>query len=221
MNATHRIKFDGGNRRPDGGMWVAPKRMDMEYAVLGWPDEGPKLRLDYERFSYAGKFVMSNTGKAVARVARDAAGLPVNYGDDRLVAAIAFNEDRTDDGTMWLRYVTVHADHRGEGIGSELARFTTKRIHERDYQRVKIAVNNPYAYHALYRAGFGFTGEETGLAELVLEHPNPETERYQDGLDVYRGRDLSTNEEEFLAAKKGRRPPQSDGPRPVERSEDR
>ncbi len=92
---------------------------------------------------------------------------------------------------MWLRYVTVHADRRGEGIGPQLARFTTRRIHERDYQRVKIAVNNPYAYQALYRAGFGFTGEETGIAELVLEHPKPNEGQYQDGLDVYRGRDLS------------------------------
>ncbi len=183
----------------------------MEYAVLGWPDDGPKLRLDHERFSYAGKFVMSNTGKAVARASSDPERSPVNYGDETVVAAIAFNEDRTDDGTMWLRYVTVHADRRGEGIGPQLARFMTGRLRERDYQRAKIAVNNPYAYQALYRAGFGFTGKETGLAELVLENPKPQRERYQDGLDVYRERDLSPNEEEFLAAKEGHRPPQSDG----------
>lgn len=189
-------------------MWFEQEPERMEYAVLGWPDDGPKVRLDYERFSYAGKFVMSNTGKAVARASRESERPSVQFGDERIVAAIAFNEDRTDDGTMWLRYVTVHADRRGNGIGTELARFTTTRIHERGYRCVKIAVNNPFAYQALYRAGFGFTGEETGIAELVLEHPRPERERYQTGLDCYRERDLSPGEEDFLAAKEGKNPPE-------------
>jgi GNAT superfamily N-acetyltransferase len=190
-------------------MCVASKPGVMEYVVLGWPDDGPKLRLDYERFSYAGKFVMSNTGKAVARASRKGERPSVNFGDESVVAAVAFNEDRTDDETVWLRYVTVHADRRGEGIGSELARFTTEHVHDRGYGRVKIAVNNSYAYQALYRAGFGFTGEETGLAELALEHPSPDEERYQDGLDRYRERDLSPGEVAFLASKEGNRPPQS------------
>ncbi|MUV90296.1 GNAT family N-acetyltransferase, partial [Halapricum sp. CBA1109] len=43
----------------------------MEYALLGWADDGPTLRLDHERFAYAGKFVMSATGKAVARADGD------------------------------------------------------------------------------------------------------------------------------------------------------
>lgn len=38
----------------------------MRYAVLGDHHDGPTLLLDWEAFSYAGKFVMSNTGKAVA-----------------------------------------------------------------------------------------------------------------------------------------------------------
>ncbi|WP_049971036.1 GNAT family N-acetyltransferase [Haladaptatus cibarius] len=170
----------------------------MENTILGWPKDGPTLRLDYEVFSYAGKFVMSNSGKAVARQ------------DDELVAAIAFNEDRTDDETVWLRYVTVRADRRGEGIGAELARFTTKKIHEKGYRGVKIAVNNPFAYQALYRAGFGWTEEETGIAELVLEHPAEQSKStYQSGLDVFRDRDLSSDEESFLAEKKGSKPPSS------------
>ncbi|WP_435153653.1 GNAT family N-acetyltransferase [Haladaptatus sp. DFWS20] len=168
----------------------------MEYAILGWPEDGPTLRLDHEEFSYAGKFVMSNSGKAVARQ------------DGELLAAIAFNEDRTDEGTMWLRYVTVRINRRGDGIGSELARFTTGRIHERGYRRVRIAVNNPFAYQALYRAGFSWTGEETGLAELVLEYPAAQSPmKYQSGLDVFRDRDLSADEESFLAEKRGSAPP--------------
>ena len=46
----------------------------MEVVVIGWPPNGPTLRLDYRRFSYAGKFVMSNTGKAVVREADEEIG---------------------------------------------------------------------------------------------------------------------------------------------------
>ena len=128
----------------------------MEVVVLGWPPDGPTLRLDYRRFSYAGKFMMSNTGKAVVREADEA----------------------TDRG----------------------------------YDRVRIAVNNPFAYEALYRAGFGFTGEETGLAELVLERPadrpaGRDADAYRAGLDRFRARDLSAAETKFLDGRRGADPP--------------
>ncbi|WP_332900088.1 GNAT family N-acetyltransferase [Haladaptatus sp. CMSO5] len=169
----------------------------MEYAVLGWPPDGPKLRLDYRQFSYAGKFVMSNTGKAVARE------------DQELLGALAFNEDRTDETTLWLRYVTVRGDRRGEGIGASLVSFVTEVAHERGYETVKIAVNNPFAYEAVWKAGFGYTGEQTGIAELVCAHPGTRTQaRYQDGLDVYRAREgLSAEERSFLARKAAAQPP--------------
>ncbi|MFU8866848.1 GNAT family N-acetyltransferase [Natronococcus sp.] len=183
----------------------------MEYELLGWPPNGPKLRLDHERFSYAGKFVMTNTGKAVARE------------DGEVVAAIAFNEDRTDEATLWLRYVTVAGDRRGEGIGPELVRLVRDRATDRGYDRLRIAVNNPFAYEALYRAGFGYTGEATGIAELILEYPAPldgssdeganderaSRERYQAGLSTFRERDLSSDEGAFLEARRGRGPPDS------------
>jgi len=189
--------------------------------VLGWPDEGPTLRLDFRAFSYAGKFVMSNTGKAVARAAEPVAEPPAREGrpdaplpvdpevfEDDVVAAVAFNEDRTDPGVLWLRYVTVHESHRGAGHGARLAAFVTKRAEQRGYRRLRIAVNNPYAYDALYKAGFVYTGRETGMAELVLERPGPrDRATYQCGLDVYRDRDLSADEERFLARKEGREPP--------------
>ncbi|PSP75318.1 GNAT family N-acetyltransferase [Halobacteriales archaeon QS_1_68_20] len=167
--------------------------MDME--LLGWPEDGPTLNLDHERFSYAGKFVMSATGKAVCR-------------DDEIVAAVAFSEDRTDPNALWLRYVTVRRDRRGDGIGPELVGFVVERARERGYERVRIAVNNPYAYEALYRAGFGFTGERTGIAELVLEWPgdrSPET--YRAGLEEFAGRDLSGDEREFLDRRREAGPP--------------
>ncbi|WP_331236466.1 GNAT family N-acetyltransferase [Natronorarus salvus] len=171
--------------------------MALAFEFLGWPDEGPTLRLDYRRFAYAGKFVMSSTGKAVAREGGE------------VVAALAFNADRTDASTCWLRYVTVREDRRGEGIGPRLIAFALSEIDER-FDRVKIAVNNPFAYEALYKGGFGFTGEETGIAELVLSRPAPEgrsADRYRDGLDRFRERDLSDAEERFLAERDGWSPP--------------
>ncbi|ELZ23892.1 N-acetyltransferase GCN5 [Haloterrigena salina JCM 13891] len=181
----------------------------MEYDLLGWPPDGPKLRLDYERFSYAGKFVMTNTGKAVART-----------DENEIIAAVAFNEDRTDASTLWLRYVTVARDRRGEGIGPELLARVRDRALERGYDRLRIAVNNPFAYEALYRTGFAYTGETTGIAELVLEHPAPVDNegnfdgepdakaRYQAGLEEFRERELSDAETEFLESREGSEPPE-------------
>lgn len=151
----------------------------IEFEVLGYPPDGPTLELDYRQFAYAGKFVMSNTGKSVAK-------------DDGIVGAVAFNADHDDPGTGRLRYVTVREDRRGEGIGSRLLRFTAERL-RKEYERVTIAANNPVAYRACYRAGFEFTGRETGIAELLLQY-DPESApgeaRYRDGLERFRERDL-------------------------------
>jgi GNAT superfamily N-acetyltransferase len=188
----------------------------VRYAVLGGPDDGPTLLLDWESFSYAGKFVMSNTGKAVAYE-----GSPIDERDgwppgareaddpvEDVVGAVSFNEDRTDDRTAWLRYVTVRDDRRGDGVGARLCAFVADRLLEEGYDRVRIAVNNPFAYEALQKAGFGFTGEETGIAELVLERPCPDrAASYQDGLDRYRERDLSAEEKSFLDRKRRQSPP--------------
>jgi GNAT superfamily N-acetyltransferase len=208
----------------------------MEYVLLGWPEDGPTLTLDWRAFSYAGKFVMSSTGKAVVRTG-EGAGPPVTddgEAADDVVAAAAFNEDRTDAGTCWIRYITVREDRRGEGIGPDLAAFVAARAADRGYDRARIAVNNPFAYQALYRAGFRFTGEETGVAELVLDRPlaggdhggestedpvepvgNRSRGAYQAGLDAYRerdrseeGPDLSADEREFLTEKEGEDPPE-------------
>jgi GNAT superfamily N-acetyltransferase len=190
---------------------MAPDTADP--VLLGWPEEGPTLRLNYRRFSYAGKFVMSNTGKAVIRTReRGPEREADSQWDDDVLAAVAFNADRTDPETLWLRYVTVRADYRGEGLGPRLCAFVTDRAADRSYERVRIAVNNPFAYEALYKAGFAFTGEETGVAELVLERPaarpaDRSTERYQAGLDRYRERDLTPAETAFLKRKEGAEPP--------------
>jgi len=194
----------------------------MEFALLGWPAAGPTLRLDFREFSYAGKFVMSNTGKAVARdpdgpraaprsvdadVERHEPGSDSDPFERDVVAAAAFNEDRTDPGVLWIRYITTRHDRRGEGIGARLAAFVAERAEDRGYRRCRIAVNNPFAYHALYKAGFVFTGRETGLAELVLERPGQrDAATYQCGLDTFRTdeeRDLSDDERAFLDRHEG------------------
>ena len=166
----------------------------MELETLGDPTGGPPIRLNWQRFSYAGKFVMTNTGKGLFR-----AGAPGDGEfDESVVAAVAFNEDRTDDRTAWLRYVTVRRDRRGEGLGARLCELVSDDLLD-SYDRVKIAVNNPFAYEALYKAGFGFTGETTGIAELVLQRPHDaDAAAYRTGLTRYRERDLSEAERSFL-----------------------
>lgn len=215
----------------------------MEYAVLGWPEEGPTLRLDYQMFSYAGKFIMSNTGKAITcetrrTTARSSAqtsdrSVPSNSeatsrprdvcDDEEVVGAVAFDADRTDSGVLRLRYVTVREDRRGEGVGPELLAFVANRAPKRGFERMRIAVNNPFAYEACYKAGFANTGETTGIAELLLERSAGEldsatvegatgtddrpVETYRAGLAAYRKRELSAAEREFVDRALDRGPP--------------
>lgn len=195
----------------------------MEFALLGWPASDPTLRLDFREFSYAGKFVMSNTGKAVARdrtaqrpdppeTETDYEGATLGSPEDPferdVVAAAAFNDDRTDPGVCWIRYITTRRDRRGEGIGPKLAAFVADHAEDNGYRRCRIAVNNPFAYHALYKAGFVYTGRETGLAEVVLERPGErDAATYQCGLDTFRmtadDRDLNAEERAFLDDREG------------------
>jgi len=167
----------------------------MQFELLGSESAGPTLHLDHERFAYAGKFVMSSSGKTVARA------------DGEIVGAVAFSADHDDSGTVHLRYVTVRADRRGEGIGPRLLRFTAAVLSgdssgdTPDYETVLIAANNPIAYRACYRAGFEYTGEETGIAELLLAYrPDAQTvNRYEDGLRVYEDRSLPADQSTALA----------------------
>ena len=173
-----------------------PAIADMEFAVRGDVDGGPRLDLDHERFAYAGKFVMTGTGKAVATEAGS------------VVAAVAFDRDRTDEDTARIRYVTVRVDRRGEGIGPRLLDVTATSLLE-THERVRIAVNNPFAFEACYKAGFGDTGERTGLAELVLQRPGDRSAAtYHDGLATFRERDdLSDAERTFLDEREDGDPP--------------
>jgi len=167
----------------------------MEFALLGWPEDDPSLELDHERFPYAGKFVMTTTGKAVARA-------------DETVAAASFSPDYSDPDTLCVRYVSVRTDRQGEQLGPRLLAFVRSRADDRGFERVTIGVNNPFSYQAAYRAGFGYTGERSGLAELTLAAPgNRSPERYQSGLDAFGDRDLSPAERAFLRAHADDDPP--------------
>lgn len=173
----------------------------MEFALLGWPPDAPTLRLDYRRFAYAGKFVRGSTGTAVVRRS-DRHPAAADEFDRDILAAASFGADRTDADCLVVRYVTVRDDRQGEGLGPRLLAFVAARADARDYDRVRIAVNNPAAYRAAARAGFAFVGRETGLAELVCERPaaapaDRDPERYRAGLARFRGRELG----EGLAAR--------------------
>ena len=198
----------------------------MEYAFLGGPGSGATLRLDYRAFAYAGKFVVGAPGKAVLRTPDGSPAVPewepadllpptveASEFDDDVLAAVSFSPDRTDPACCRLRYVTVHVARRGEGLGPRLVDRTVSRLAADGYERVRIAVNNPFAYAALYKCGFAYTGETTGIAELELERPAAEpapesdttSERYRAGLRAFRDRDrdLDPVEREFIAARLG------------------
>lgn len=169
----------------------------MEFDLLGRAAAEPTLNLDHETFAYAGKFVMSNTGKTVV------------CEDGELLGAVAFNADHSAPSAVRLRYVTVRSDRRGEGIGSQLLRFTAERL-TGEYDRVLIAVNNPIAYLACYKAGFVYTGTETGIAEVLLAY-EPGGDRsdavYDEGWAVFAGRDFPDDQQAVLDEQRGGEPP--------------
>jgi GNAT superfamily N-acetyltransferase len=199
----------------------------MDFAVLGW--EGVAFRLDHRRFAYAGKFVVPG-GKAV--VLEPGASIPP-LPDPReshargILAAVAFSADRTDPSALWIRYVTVRTDRRGEGVGPRLLAVVADRAASEGYEQARIAVNNPFAYEAAYKAGFAYTGTTTGIAELVCRRPTGDlarselddhgrdrsTEKYRSGIARYRERDLSPAEERFCERARERgTPPVVDSP---------
>ncbi len=199
----------------------------MEFAIVGWPDEGATLRLDYRAFAYAGKFVIGAPGKAVWRTPDGSPAVPTFEPDEPLpetvdpdgferdvLGAVSFSPDRTDATCCRLRYVTVHRARRGEGLGPRLITRLVPRLAERGYETVRIAVNNPFAYEACYKTGFAYDGEQTGVAELELSRlasaPHPDhadPERYRAGLDRFRDRDVDGAVRAFLDDRLEAEPP--------------
>ena len=195
----------------------------MEFTVLGAAGTGASCRLDYRAFAYAGKFVTGDTGKAVLETGDGSPAAP-EWEPDRpvpetvdpadfdgaVLAAVSFSPDRTDPACCRLRYVTVHTARRGEEIGPTLIDRTVRWLADAGYDRVRIAVNNPFAYEALYKCGFAYTGDQTGLAELELARPaatvaasRADADRYCAGLRRLRDDDTerSNAERAFLRSR--------------------
>lgn len=199
----------------------------MEFVVVAASDKGATLRLDYRAFAYAGKFVVGSTGKA-ALYTPDGSPAAPGWEPERplpdgvdadaferdVVAAVSFSPDRTDPDRCRLRYITVHAACRGAGVGPELIARTVAWLADTGYDRVRIAVNNPFAYEACYKTGFAYDGEQTGVAELELSRlasaPHPDhadPERYRAGLDRFRDRDVDGAVRAFLDDRLEAEPP--------------
>ncbi|AGM99998.1 GCN5-like N-acetyltransferase [Salinarchaeum sp. Harcht-Bsk1] len=201
----------------------------MQFRLLGWPEDSPRLDLDHERFAYAGNYVTGRTGIAAALAAdADPTAAPIESqrddepwspSEDAVLAVASFDEDRAADGALRIRYVSVRTDHRDGGIGPRLLAFVVDRALERGYDRVRIGVNNPIAYQAGYRAGFAFTGEESGMGELVLEAPapDPSTEQYRDGFDRFADRDLPVEQQSVVERHRDGQPPDVIDPETPER----
>ncbi len=139
---------------------------------------------------------MTTTGKAIL------------IDNSEFIAVISFSEDRTDANAVWLRYLSVRDDYQNEGIGPRLLRSVTRYLLG-DATTVRIAVNNPFAYVAAHKAGFVFTGDTTGLAELILEYPSVYVQLdYMAGLAEFREADhISSEEVQYIERKQNSPPP--------------
>lgn len=198
--------------------------MAIRYELLGWAElspaeraeearhrDGPTVRLDWQQFAYAGKFVTTATGKAVARdttlldesptanespeSATESTGSQTVASD--VVGAAAFNPQRGAPTRLRVRYLTVRRDRQGAGIGSRLLAYLATRAGSRGYETVAIAVNNPAAFVAAAKAGFGFARQETGLADLVCDRAaggppeRVDASAFREGLRRFRDRSES------------------------------
>lgn len=161
----------------------------MEVRLLGWPGEAVDIELDHTNFAYAGKITSSSTGTAVLE------------SGNRILAAASFDRNRTQEDQWWIRYITVHVDHRGKSYGPQLLSALSHRLLDTGTS-IRIGVTNPVAYHASYKAGFEFTGKTVGRGEVVLERPPPsQPSTYREGLQLFEDRELPAAQSSFIAEK--------------------
>ena len=161
----------------------------IEFSIHGDIEGGPPIFLERDKFSYAGKFIRNDTGKILAK------------NGEKIIAAISFSVDRNDKEIVWIRYIVVEKDLRGKGVGPKLLSYAIENLMERS-RLIKIATNNVFAYRALYKSGFEYTGKKTGIAELVLEYPRDQTEeRYLEGIETFQLEKCLTDEAIELLSK--------------------
>ncbi len=159
--------------------------LTVEFEFVG----SKRLLLDHESFSYAGKYRLP-TNKVVARDCE---------GD--VVAALSYDEDRVDEAAR-IRYLSVRDDHQQEGVAQGLVEYAAERLLE-EYDAVKISVNNPYAYEAVHRAGFRYTGGGGPQNEVVLQRPleTAEEDGYAKGLRRLLEADLPEEQSRYIERK--------------------
>ena len=151
---------------------------------------GPPIFLERDKFSYAGKFIRKDTGKILAK------------SGGKIIAAISFSADRNDKEIVWIRYIVVEKNLRGKSVGPKLLSYAVKSLMERA-GLIKIATNNVFAYRALYKSGFEYTGKKTGISELVLEYPRDQTEeKYLEGIEMFQLEKCLTDEAIELLSKR-------------------
>ncbi len=147
-----------------------------------------RLMLDHEEFSYAGKFRLP-TKKVVAREC-----------DGDIVAVLSYDEERGSDAAR-IRYLSVRDDRQQEGVAAELVERASDRLLD-DYPAVRISVNNPYAYEAVHRAGFGYSGDTGPRDEVVMGRPSDDP-RYEEGLRKLLEADLPEEQRRYVRQKLG------------------
>ncbi len=171
--------------------------------VLLGLEEATSIVLPQEEFAYAGQYRMQRYGKAVLTRRPD---LPTAAA--AIIAALTTDRHRVHHDRLVVRTIDVRRAERGNGWGPLLLRSVLPAVATAGYTTVQINVNNPFAYIAACKAGFGWTGRTTGLAELMMTRPTdrPSTwsrGRFIAGLSLYRRRRLATASRGLIARYRG------------------
>jgi hypothetical protein len=161
---------------------------DEPVPVLLGLEEAPPLELPAAQFAYAGQYRMRRYGKAVLTHRPDR---PTQAAE--IIAAVTTDRHRRHRDRLVVRRVDVRRDARGQGWGPALLQAVLPAAAAADFHTAQINVNNPFAYIAVSKAGFVWTGRTTGLAELIMIRPTdrpctPTHGRFIAGLSLYRRR---------------------------------
>jgi len=175
---------------------------DPTLVLLGL-EEATSIVLPQEEFAYAGQYRMKRYGKAVLtrRPDRPTAAAAI-------IAALSTDRHRIQENRLVVRTIDVRREARGNGWGPLLLRSVLPAVATAGFETIQINVNNPFAYIAACKAGFGWTGRTTGLAELIMTRPTDRPSRWSRGrfiagLSLYRRRRLDTASRGLIARYRG------------------
>ena len=176
--------------------------IDPALVILGL-EEAISLDLPQEEFAYAGQYRMQRYGKAILtrRPERPTAAAAI-------IAALTTDRHRIHHDRMVVRTIDVRRAERGNGWGPLLLRSVAHAYSTAGFDTVQINTNNPFAYIAACKAGFGWTGRTTGLAELIMTRPTDRPTRWSRGrfiagLSLYRHPRLDAAGRRLIARYRG------------------